>query len=80
MKSIRYEDPLPISRAEIETALRSVDNHAKALALIRMGLHEKDWDWAGVCLTALSDSSGQENWGQTGRFLIIRYECAHPRF
>ena len=54
--SKRYEDPLPISRAKVQTALRSPDDRVTALALIRMGLHEKDWKWAeGICLSALSD-------------------------
>src|SRR5437763_5749578 len=60
MKNLRYEEPQPISRAEIEVALRSQEDHVAASALIRMGLHEQDWQWAeGICLPTLSDSRKQ---------------------
>jgi hypothetical protein len=60
MKNLRYEEPQPISRTEIEAALRSQEDQVTASALIRMGLHEQDWQWAeGVCLTALSDGRRQ---------------------
>ncbi|HLJ88974.1 MAG TPA: hypothetical protein VKZ53_19295 [Candidatus Angelobacter sp.] len=57
MPARRYEEPAPISRQEVEEALRSPDGQTTAPALIRMALHERDWQWAErVCLRALSDS------------------------
>lgn len=57
MTNFRYEEPQPITRSEIAAALRAEEGYVTASALIRMGLHEQDWQWAeGICLTTLSDS------------------------
>jgi len=43
---MRYEDVLPISRKEAETALFSNDDMAICDTLIRITYHDSDWKWA----------------------------------
>jgi hypothetical protein len=53
---LKYEDPPPIGRSEVLRELASGDEDLASSALIRMALHEPDWQWAeGVCLSMLSD-------------------------
>jgi hypothetical protein len=55
--SLRYVEPQPITRREIEEGLASQHDHVVTETLIRMSLWESDWEWAeNKCLTALKDS------------------------
>ncbi len=56
MMTLRYEEPQPISRKEVESALASENPEVAAKALIRMALWEPDWEWAEhTCLAALQN-------------------------
>jgi hypothetical protein len=57
---MKYQEPLPITREDVNKSLASRDSRAAAEALIRMALCESDWEWAEhVCLTALKDDRAE---------------------
>ena len=54
--TLSYQEPQPISRDDLNAALASNDGRSISIALIRMALHEPDWEWAErICLTNLED-------------------------
>jgi hypothetical protein len=45
-KVMKYEEPSPITREDVRRGLESRSPGKAAGALIRMALHEPDWEWA----------------------------------
>ena len=57
---LKFEDPLPITKLEVEESLASAESDVPARALIRMALWENDWVWAErMALRALEDPRKQ---------------------
>ena len=54
---MKYEELAALGRHELERGLSSADEGVVVLALLRMALHESDWQWAEKrCLTSLKDN------------------------
>jgi hypothetical protein len=57
---LKFEQPLPITKLEVEDSLANADSNIPAQALIRMALWETDWVWAErMALRALEDPRKQ---------------------
>jgi|SRR5579862_2966654 len=53
---LRFDQPPPITKLEVEDSLSDADSSVTVKALIRMALWETDWEWAErMALRALED-------------------------
>jgi hypothetical protein len=75
---VRYTELKPISKEEVQKALAGHNSSSAAKALLRMGLHETDWQWAErICLEALRNQDSEVNGAALTSIGHLARRCHH---